>query len=239
MPFASAVVTGAGSGIGRALAIHLGDTETRLTLADINEAALTDIAHQTAATAVPTDIADPHAMQALAAIAGTVDLVCLNAGIVGSLGAPWEIEAGDWDRVFGVNVGGVVNGLRAFVPRLLAAGRPAAVLITGSLAGLASFPGNGAYGPSKRAVIAVAEQAALALAGTAVSVTLVCPALVRTGMSEIGEDPTVVAAAAIAAAERKQFGVIPLEWHGAVTSVNQRLLSGEAPLPPTIPTDAP
>ena len=200
MPFESAVITGAGSGIGRALAVYLAGTGCRVVLADVDAAAVTVVAEEVGGMAVPTDVADPGAMLALAAAAGTVDLVCLNAGIVGPLGAPWETDSVGWDRVFAVNVGGVVHGLRAFVPRLLTSGRPAAVLITASLAGLLSFPGNGAYGPSKRAVIAIAEQAALALTGTPVTVTVLCPALVRTGMSEVGEDPADVAAAAVAAA---------------------------------------
>ena len=75
-------------------------------------------------------------MEALAASAPDAQLVCLNAGIVGpSLGAPWEVGAQEWDRVFAVNVGGVVNGLRADVPQLRASGRAGHVLITSSLAG--------------------------------------------------------------------------------------------------------
>ena len=159
-----AVVTGAASGIGRALATRLHGSGVRLVLADIDHDRLADVATELGATAVPTDVADPDAMAALAAAAPATQLVCLNAGIVGSdLGPPWEVDAQDWDRVFAVNVGGVVNGLRAFVPRLLASGHPAHVLITASLAGLAAFPGGGAYGASKHAVVALAEQAALAL----------------------------------------------------------------------------
>ena len=109
---------------------------------------------------------DLAAVQALADAAPDADLICLNAGIVGGLGAPWDISKADWDAVFAVNVGGVLNGLRAFVPALLASGRPAHILITASLAGLAGFGGIGAYGPSKHTVVAIAEQAALALAGT-------------------------------------------------------------------------
>lgn len=232
MPFESAVVTGGGSGIGRALAVHLAGTGCRVVVADVDAASVQGVAREVGGTAVPTDVADPDAVQALATAAGSVDLVCLNAGIVGPLGPPWEVDATGWDRTFGVNVGGVVNGLRVFVPRLLAAGRPGAVLITASLAGLLSFPGNGAYGPSKRAVVAIAEQAALALTGTPVTVTVLCPALVRTGMSEIGEDPAVVAAAAVTAVEAGQFAVVPPEWTTAVVAGQERLVTGQ---PPTTP----
>ncbi len=233
MTFESAVITGAGSGIGRALAVHLAGTGCRVVLADVDAEAVEGAAREVGGVAVPTDVADPDAMAALADAAGTVDLVCLNAGIVGPLGAPWETDAAGWDRMFAVNTGGVLNGLRAFVPRLLAAGTPAAVLITASLAGLLSFPGNGAYGPSKRAVIAIAEQAALALTGTSVTVTVLCPALVRTGMSETGEDPAVVAADAVTAAAAGRFAVVPREWQPAVLAGAQQLVTGHPPTPPT------
>jgi NAD(P)-dependent dehydrogenase (short-subunit alcohol dehydrogenase family) len=231
--FGTAVVTGAASGIGRALADRLAAAGTRLVLADVQVAALGDAATALGATAVPTDVADPAAMEALAAAAPDAELVCLNAGIVGpSLGVPWEVGQEEWDRVFAVNVGGVVNGLRAFVPRLLDAGRPGHLLITASLAGLATFLGGGAYAASKHAVVAVAEQAALALAGTNVGVTVLCPALVRTAMSAIGADPAEVAAEALAAVVGGRFVVTPEEWRRAVRERGEVLASGRRPAPP-------
>lgn len=179
----TAVVTGAASGIGRALAEALHATGARLVLADVDADALSVTATRLGAIGVLTDVSDPAAMSALAAQAPQARLICLNAGVVGSsLGAPWEVPPDEWDRVFAVNVGGVVNGLRAFVPGLLASGEPAHVLITASLAGLAVFPGGGAYGPSKHAVTAIAQHAAMALTGTPVRVSMICPALVSTGM---------------------------------------------------------
>jgi NAD(P)-dependent dehydrogenase (short-subunit alcohol dehydrogenase family) len=118
----------------------------------------------------------------------------------------WQTTPEDWQRAVAVNLGGVVNGLRAFVPRLLAAGRSRRILITASPAGLATWPG-GAYAASKHAAVAVAEQAALALADTDVSVSVLCPALVRTGMSEVGQDPAVVAS--IGAAGQRRGPVPP------------------------------
>lgn len=182
---------------------------------------------------VPTDVAEPEAVEALAQTAGDARLVCLNAGIVGrDLGAPWEVTAEDWDRVFAVNVGGVVNGLRAFVPRLLSADQPAHILITGSLAGAATFPGGGAYGPSKHAVVAVAEHAAMVLADTPINVSMVCPALVSTGMSSQGVVPSEVAAQALATIEAGTFAVLPAEWRRAVVTAATRLASGQRPKPP-------
>jgi NADP-dependent 3-hydroxy acid dehydrogenase YdfG len=233
MHFTTAVVTGAAGGIGRALAGRVSPVASRLVLADVDAAALAETAAEWGAAAVPTDVSDPRAMEALAAAAPDADLVCLNAGIVGTaLGPPWEVSPEEWEAVFAVNVGGVVNGLRAFVPRLLASGRPAHILITASLAGLATFPGGGAYGAAKHAVVAVAEQAALALADTAVGVTVLCPALVRTAMSPVGADPADVAAEALAAVEAGRFVVVPGEWRDAVVRRAQRLMAGEPPVLP-------
>jgi NADP-dependent 3-hydroxy acid dehydrogenase YdfG len=179
MTITSAVVTGAASGIGHALAARLAAAGTRLVLADVHAAALGQVAAELHATAIPTDVADQMAMQELAAAAPDANLVCLNAGIVGTtLGAPWQADPSEWNTLLAVNLGGVVNGLRAFVPRLLASGQPGHILITASLAGLATFPGGGAYAATKHAVVAVAEQTALALADTPVGVTMLCPALV-------------------------------------------------------------
>jgi NAD(P)-dependent dehydrogenase (short-subunit alcohol dehydrogenase family) len=229
----TAVVTGAAGGIGRALAEALHARGAGLVLADIDAEALAATASRLGATAVPTDVADPAAMSALAAQARQARLVCLNAGVVGqSLGAPWEVGAEEWDRVFAVNVGGVVNGLRAFVPTLLAAGEPAQVLITASLAGLAVFPAGGAYGPSKHAVTAIAQHAAMALAGTPVQVHMICPALVRTGMSPEGIDPALVAEEALQAIEGGVFAGVPAQWQAAVVTQIERTVSGNWPAPP-------
>jgi NAD(P)-dependent dehydrogenase (short-subunit alcohol dehydrogenase family) len=239
MKITSAVVTGAASGIGKALAAHLRSTGAHVVLADIDTAALGEVAAELGADAAPTDVSDPAAMHALAAAAPDAELVCLNAGIVGAdLGAPWEVGSAEWDRVFAVNVGGIVNGLRAFVPRLLAASGPAHILVTASMAGLATFPAGGAYAASKHAVVAVAEQAALALADTPIGVTMICPALVRTGMSADGEDPADVAAAALAAVEAGMFAVVPGEWRGEVRRRAQRLVAGAQPAKP-VPDQSP
>lgn len=231
-PFRLAVVTGAAGGIGTALARRLSDRGCSVVLADLPGADLDRTAAEVGGSAVPTDVSDLAAVRALAAAAPDADLVCLNAGIVGTLGAPWEVPPADWDTVFAVNLGGVLNGLRAFVPPLLASGRPGHVLITASLAGLCSFPGNGAYGPSKHAIIAVAEQAALALRGTAVGVTVLCPALVRTGMSEIGADPLDVADQALVAVRAGAFLVTDRTWTQGILNRTATLLAGRQPEPP-------
>ena len=226
----AAVVTGAANGIGRALAQVLHARGVRLVLADRDRDGLAAVAAELGATSVAMDVtsADDHAR--LADAAGAVDLVCLNAGITGTHGGPvWETPAAEWQQVLDVNLGGLVHGLRTFVPRLLAAQRPGHVLVTASLAGLLTWPGGGSYAASKHAVVAVAEQTALALADTPVSVTVACPALVRTGMSAIGEDPVDVATAALAAVESGRFAVLPPEWADAVGDRGRRLAAGDRP----------
>lgn len=230
----TAVVTGAASGIGRALAEALHAKGTHLVLADVDAVALSATSNRLGATEVIADVSDPAAMSALAAQAPQARLICLNAGVVGpSLGAPWEVPPGEWDRVFDINVGGVVNGLRAFVPALLASGEPAHVLITASLAGLTVFPGGGAYGPSKHAVTAIAQHAAMALADTRVQVTMICPALVATGMSSEGVEPALVADKALRAVDEGVFAVVPSEWQAAVVAQAEQIASGHGPTPPS------
>lgn len=230
---ATAVVTGAASGIGRALSEQLARRGARLVLADLDHDALTRVATRLRATPVALDVADPAGNERLAEIAGPARLVCLNAGVISSHPGPvWEAPPAEWRRVVDVNLGGVVNGLRAFVPRMLASGERHAILVTASLAGLATWPGGGPYAASKHAVVTVAEQAAMALAGSRVSLTVSCPALVRTGMSQVGEDPADVARQALDAVARGAFLVTPREWREAVRQRGRRLAAGDVPQPP-------
>src|SRR3954469_457617 len=134
----TAGVTGAASGIGRALARRLSRAGARLVLADLDGAALTATAHEMGATAVVTDVASPDDNEALADAAGPTRVLCLNAGVTGShVGPVWLTPPEQWARVMGVTLGGVVNGWGAFAPRILADAQPHHILITASLAGLA------------------------------------------------------------------------------------------------------
>lgn len=232
-----AVITGAAGGIGAALADRLAARGAHLVLSDIAREPLETVAERLAATAVVTDVSNAGDLDELAKVAGDARVVCLNAGVTSTEeGPPWEASPQEWNRVLGTNVGGVVNGLRAFVPRLLARPEPSRILITASLAGLATWPGGGPYAASKHAVVAVAEQAALALENTPVEVSVLCPALVRTGMSDLGEDPLDVAEAALDALFSKRFVIMPDEWRDAVRERGARLARG---LPPTIPRAGP
>lgn len=223
----TAVVTGAASGIGRALATVLGSRGYRLVLADVDADGLTQTAHELSGVAVPTDVADFASIQALADASGPCQMLCLNAGVVSSEpGPPWESSVEEWQRVLAVNLGGVVNGLRSFVPLMANQPGGSSILITASLAGVLTWPGGGPYAASKHAVLAVAEQAALELTSHGITVTVLCPALVRTGMSEEGEDPAVVAQRALDAVDRAQFVVVDDVWATAIRDRAAMLISG-------------
>jgi NAD(P)-dependent dehydrogenase (short-subunit alcohol dehydrogenase family) len=230
----SAAITGAASGIGRALATLLRERDYPLRLVDINRAGLSAVsAELSAEVAVAADVAVASQMQDFADEVGAVDLLCLNAGVTGTVpDAPWLAPPEEWDRVFGVNVFGVVNGLRSFVPLMLERATPCHILITASLAGAATWPGGGPYSASKHAVLALAEQAALELAASNISVTVLCPALVRTAMSDQGDDPLHVAAQALEAVDEGRFAVIPEDWSAAVRHRSATLVNGVQPAIP-------
>ena len=184
-----AVITGAASGLGRGIADRFGAAGCRLVLADVEEPALARAtAELTAAgveaTAVLTDVSDAAAMDALAETVlerhGHVDLLFSNAG-VGLEKLTAEMTTQDWEWVLGVNLWGVIHGLRVFLPHMLArdAGR---IINTASSAGHVVLPQLAAYHASKHAVVAISEsvRAELRQGGSAVTVTAFCPGLVRT-----------------------------------------------------------
>lgn len=233
-PGSTALVTGAASGIGLALSRLLSARDYALHLFDIDEDALNQAAHELRPhSATVGNVADPAAMQELANETGAVDLLCLNAGVASTEhGAPWLAAPEEWDRVLGVNLLGVVNGLRSYVPAMLASNRPCNIVVTASLAGATTWPGGGPYAASKHAALAVAEQAALELAGTNVAVTVLCPALVRSRMSQTGREPDEIALEALAAVAANRFAVLPTAWATAVSERAAMLGSGTQP---TIP----
>jgi NAD(P)-dependent dehydrogenase (short-subunit alcohol dehydrogenase family) len=187
-----AVVTGAASGLGRALAEALAARGLDLVLADVEAAPLADAVAALEATGrsvigVPTDVRFAAQVDALAATTlaqfGHVDVVCNNAGVV-SLPAPmWEVQQNDWEWVLSVNLGGVINGIRAFVPHLVAQ-NSGHVVNTASMAGVSAGPGIGPYLASKHAVVALSEGLAMELGDAApnVGVTVVCPGVVDTNI---------------------------------------------------------
>lgn len=187
----TAVITGAGSGIGAALARCAAARGMNLVLADINLSDVQAVAtglDGNAPLVLQVDVADGDAVQRMADQAwgrfGSVDLLCNNAGVVpgGRHRNVWEYSIEDWRWAFGVNLDGVVNGIRSFVPRMIAAGTEGHVLNTASVAGFVSGAGSAVYGASKQAMVRVSEALYAGLADIAapIGVTLLCPGLVAT-----------------------------------------------------------
>lgn len=189
-----AVVTGAASGIGLALARRFLAEGMHVAMVD------RDAGRLRAASAglrrvgsispleVTADVADPGSMeraaQRVVAELGEVQVLCNNAGVIRP-GRMWELSAQDWEAVTDVNVGGVVNGIRAFVPAMLAHGETCHVVNTASAAGLFSAPAFGAYCASKAAVIAVTEALAADVAqlpDARLRVSVLCPGSVATNL---------------------------------------------------------
>jgi NAD(P)-dependent dehydrogenase (short-subunit alcohol dehydrogenase family) len=194
------VVTGAADGIGKALAGAFAAAGARLVLADIDgpklEAAGQELAGLgTEVIAVATDVSDRDQVTGLrdAALArfGTVHVLCNNAAVQGPVGDPlWELPAGEWQRVMAVNLWGVLHGIQAFLPAMLAAGHPGHILNTASMAGLTSGPLVPEYTVSKHAAIALAEtlRAQLAARSAPIGVTVLCPGAVPTGLVSREQD---------------------------------------------------
>ena len=186
-----AVITGGGSGIGAALGHHAAQLGMNVVLADIaiDEAqAVADMIGTDRAIAVQCDVSSEADVTALADAAearfGRVGLLCNNAGIVpgGRHRRVWEYTDNDWQWALGVNLHGVLHGMRVFVPRLLAAGAPAHILNTASVAGVVSGSGSACYGATKHAVVRTTEAlyAGLQDINAPVGVTLLLPGLVAT-----------------------------------------------------------
>jgi NAD(P)-dependent dehydrogenase (short-subunit alcohol dehydrogenase family) len=186
-----AVVTGAASGIGKALAARFRDAGMRVVMADVEapalDAAVRELGGGPDLLAVPTDVSSAESVDALAErtldACGAVHVLCNNAGVFTG-GLCWETPLADWRWVFGVNVMGVVHGLRSFVPLLLRQ-EEGHVVNTASMAGVTATPLTGVYNASKHAVVSISETLHLELRGqgAAVGVSCVCPEAVRTGIA--------------------------------------------------------
>ncbi len=188
-----AVVTGAASGIGRAMADRFATEGMKVVLADVERPVLQGAADEMASAgfdvlAVPTDVSVAAEVDALAATTlahyGDVHLVCNNAG-VGSRGLPIaELPPADFEWVIAVNLFGVVHGLQAFLPRLRANDH-GHIVNTASVAGLVPLPRMGPYNASKAAVVALSETLRFELEaeGSHVGVSVLCPSWTRTNIS--------------------------------------------------------
>ncbi len=232
---ARAVVTGAGSGIGRAFALTLAERGGRVVCSDIDENNARDTAGMIEsaggeALAVQTDVASLEAMEQLAARArdwfgAPANLVVNNAGVGAGGAAVGEIPIEDWRWVIDVNLWGVIHGCHVFAP-LLREQENAGIINVGSTASFAAGPGMGPYNVSKAGVLALTETLTAEMSGTGVHVTALCPTFVKTGIVDSGRisgdsaataarlidrgwPPEKVVAQTLRALDRNQLYVVP------------------------------
>jgi NAD(P)-dependent dehydrogenase (short-subunit alcohol dehydrogenase family) len=187
-----AVVTGGGSGIGRAIALALADAGADVVIADLDGRAAEAVAAEVAARgrrglAVETDVSERASVDRLADAAwnalGAVHVLCNNAGVF--RGGPLDRASdADWQWLVAVNLWGVVHGIQAFVPRLRDQGQGGHVVNTASLAGQFGVPGTGIYTATKYAVVGLSEVLAQDLAAHGIGVSVLCPGMVSTRIWE-------------------------------------------------------
>ncbi len=187
-----AVVTGGGSGIGRALALALAREGARIVVADVDEVAMDGVArearaHGVESLAVRTDVTDLGQVQALAERAwttfGAVHVLCNNAGVA-AWGGLEKATHRDWQWILGVNLWGVIHGIEAFVPRMIAGGQRGHIVNTASMAGLIASQGLGVYNTSKYAVVGLSETLVKDLKPYGIGVSVLCPMGVQTRIRE-------------------------------------------------------
>jgi len=197
-----AVVTGAGSGIGRALVRRFAGEQMRVVAADIEAGALAEtVAGLEGTSTFIADVANFDDVDAMAEHAyetfGSTDVLCNNAGVFAG-GLMWERPPSDFEWTLGVNLWGILHGIRAFVPRMLAAGTPAHIVNTVSMAGVCTNAFSGPYTVSKFAAQAATECLAhdLRAIGAPIKVSAVVPGSVATRIATSGRNrPESLAAA--------------------------------------------
>lgn len=182
-----AAVTGAASGLGRAMALAFADEGMDLGLADVSD--LSEVRRTVEAKGVKTstmkvDVSKAEDVQKFCDSLKAVHVVCNNAGIAVP-GAAWENSVDDWRWILGVNLWGVIHGLRSFAPRLIAQDE-GHIVNTASVAGLISPPASAAYNVTKHAVVTLSESLYhdLRERSSRVGVSVLCPAYVPTGIAD-------------------------------------------------------
>lgn len=183
-----AVVTGGASGIGRALALLFAREGAHVVVADLDEAGMAETVAGVSQAgrrglAVKTDVSRLADVQALAdrafAELGAVHVVCNNAGVA-LWGGLESVSHQDWEWAMGVNLWGVIHGVEAFVPRMVAQKQPGHVVNTASMAGLIASQGLGVYNTTKYAVVGLSETLQKDLRGHDIGVSVLCPMGVNT-----------------------------------------------------------
>ena len=188
-----AVVTGAASGIGFAMARLFASEGMKVAMADLNAARLEDAAASVAkygseVMAFACDVTKNDQVGRLADAAwqhfGAVHILCNNAGIAGMSGFSWTLNEEDWERTYSVNFRAVAHAIRAFLPRMIEQGAEGHIVNTASISGLLAMPMASPYCASKLAVVSLSESLALELkmTGAPIRVSVLCPAAVATGI---------------------------------------------------------
>lgn len=195
----TAVVTGGASGMGLAMAHRFAEAGMNIVLGDIEAEPLAMAEASIAAKGVKvmpvrTDVAKADEIEALATKSyerfGKVNILCNNAGIGGSPGNTWELSQKDWEWVIDVDLWSVINGVRSFVPRMIAGGEEAHIVNTASVAGLVSGAVGGPYTVAKFGVVALTEQLYFELgrAGHNIGASVLCPGFVNTNIFDSGRN---------------------------------------------------
>ncbi len=257
-----AVITGGASGIGLGLAHELGRRGMAIVVADVSADGLAAATAELEAAgiealAVVCDVSSEDAVNALADRAfewkGHVNVVCNNAGVV-AFGPAFE-SLDNWRWVIDVDLWGVVYGMHAFVPRMLAGGHPGHVVNTSSTAGLLGFPNIASYVAAKHAVVGLSQSTWHELRKTDVSVSVLCPGVVDTNIAASHTErptaqpdeeghapmsthseamtPAEVAVIIADAIEADQFWILPHEHYGdqALELAQRRVDKGEPVMP--------
>jgi NAD(P)-dependent dehydrogenase (short-subunit alcohol dehydrogenase family) len=215
-----AVVTGAASGLGRAMAERFAAEGMRVVLSDIDRAGLDDAARSLTEAgaevhAVAADVSAADDVEHLADESftrfGAVHLLCNNAGVVKSARV-WALTLDDWRWVLGVDLWSVIHGIRSFVPRMLAQGGSGHVVNTASMTGLLPMPRLAAYSTAKSGVVALSESLQLDLdaEGADIGVSVFCPGFVATRITDSARNrPASLADTTEATGPRTVSGVQP------------------------------
>ena len=255
-----AVITGAASGIGLAIAKRCAHEGMKVVLADIHTERLSEVRRDlksagASVTTMTTDVAQASEVQLLADKTidsfGAVHMVFNNAGVT-SLGSVWESSIEDWERILGVNLWSVIHSLRAFVPVMLAQADECHIVNTASMSGLISPPGVGAYNVSKHGVVTLSETLhhELVQRGSKIRVSVLCPGIVNTRIMEShshdtaplaetlrqlvrdGMPPEDVADAVFNAIQQDRFYILTHpEGNSAIRARMDDILQGRTPTP--------
>jgi NAD(P)-dependent dehydrogenase (short-subunit alcohol dehydrogenase family) len=228
----AAVVTGAASGIGLATTEAFVAAGMRVLMTDRDDAHLAEHSERLVSAgaevrSLVVDVTDPDALERAADAAveyfGQLNVAMNNAGIVAG-GNSWELPLSEWRRVVEVDLWGVIHGVHAFVPRIIASGEPGWVVNTASMAAVTTIAGIGPYTASKHGVLGLSDglRAELHEAGSPIGVSVVMPGMIRTGMNPMGTIGAEQVAANVVDAIRRGRDYVFTDHH-SIKAVETRL----------------